>query len=130
MGTKIRLLISILGLCLGSCGLDRADWAGSIPEARRAQAEVGKEPRVLKGDKVWVYKYDGTLQCEMGDEISLATMKRELQGIEVYREEKRSDGQMRIQMCGSPTGRANLYEIAETDVEKAKEKGFEPWPFN
>ena len=80
--------------------------------------------------KVRIYKPDGSLQCEMGKKVSLETMEKELKGITVYGKSNRNDGLMRIQVCGAPTGNANVYEINRSDLEKALKKGFKEWTFD
>lgn len=79
--------------------------------------------------KVKVYRYDGTLQCGMGSRISIEEMQKELKDIPVFSTAHLNDGLMRIQLCGSPTGDANVYEIEETNLEKAKALGFREWTF-
>lgn len=80
-------------------------------------------------DTVKVYKYDGSLQCGMGKAIAIAEMQKELQGIIVYSNENKSDGLMRTQVCGSPTGKANVYEIDRSQLTEAKKRGFKEWTF-
>lgn len=80
--------------------------------------------------KVRVYKPDGSLQCEMGKKTSVETMEKELKGIQVFSRSNRNDGLMRIQVCGAPTGNANVYEISRNDLEKALKKGFKEWTFD
>lgn len=77
---------------------------------------------------VWVQKPDGGAQCEPGTGRSLEEAAKELAqaGIRVLNSRKGSDGQMRIQLCGSPTGTQNTFEIPAVDVEKAKALGFAP----
>jgi len=65
----------------------------------------------------------------MGHVISLEEMRKELDGIRIYDEEKKSDGLMRAAVCGSPTGQANVYKIEKKDMEKAEENGFKLWTF-
>ncbi|MCC2678877.1 MAG: hypothetical protein K0R29_1453 [Pseudobdellovibrio sp.] len=77
--------------------------------------------------RVFVYKLDGSLQCEQGGKVSLDTMKKELDGIEVFSSENKHDGMMRIQVCGAPTGFSNVYEIDQKDLEKALKLGFKKW---
>ena len=74
---------------------------------------------------VWVYKLDGTLQCDLGNEIPLKEMQKELEnlGAEVLSSEKRISCDLFSQACGSPTGRVNAYEISHTDWEEIK-RGF------
>ncbi|MCB0411947.1 MAG: hypothetical protein KDD22_05435, partial [Bdellovibrionales bacterium] len=75
-------------------------------------------------DRVFVFKYDGSLQCNQGNPLTPQKMREELGQIKVYSMEKRHDGQMHIQVCGASTGEANVYEIAKADLEKALKKGF------
>ena len=86
------------------------------------------EPNAL--GKIKVYKADGSLQCGMGKGVSVSEMAKELAGIKIYTSENKSDGMMRIQVCGSPTGQCNVYEIDRADLEKALAKGFREWTFD
>ena len=81
-------------------------------------------------NNVFVYKYDGSLQCGRGQAIPLNKMKEQLKGIEVFSGLNKSDGLMRAQACGINTGRANVYEISRKDLMKAKELDFKLWTFN
>ena len=38
-----------------------------------------------------------------------------------------NDGKMRIQMCGSPTGNVNVYEIDKANLSQALGYGFTEW---
>ena len=78
-------------------------------------------------DHVKVYKADGTLQCGQGKKISISDMQKDLKDIKVYSSENKNDGMMRIQLCGSPTGNANVYEIDRKDLEAALKLGFKEW---
>lgn len=78
---------------------------------------------------VRVYRYDGTLQCGMGKRIPIEDMQKDLKDIPVISANHLNDGLMRIQLCGSPTGDANVYEIEEAHLEKAKSFGFREWTF-
>lgn len=78
---------------------------------------------------ILVYKYDGTKQCNEGQEISLDAMSRQLRDIKIISMSKKHDGMMRIQVCGAPTGHANVYEISDKDLPKAKSYGFQVWKF-
>lgn len=82
-----------------------------------------------KQAKVWVYKYDGSLQCGGGEIRSLGDMEKELSGIKVFASEKRSDSLLRTQVCGSFAGIANRYQIYSTDLPKAEKAGFKLWQF-
>lgn len=65
---------------------------------------------------VWVYKFDGTVQCEPEAlEITLEAMRAEL----VLRVgasnivNMKKDQRPMIQLCGMPTGALNCYELTE-----------------
>ena len=77
--------------------------------------------------RVFVYKNDGSVQCETTGKISVDTMKKELGGIEVFSSASKHDGMMRIQVCGAPTGFCNVYEIDEKDLDAALKAGFKKW---
>ena len=72
-----------------------------------------------------VYKYDKSLQCEPGG-ISVTEMQKSLEeaGIKVKCAKKSEDGLMRIQSCGSPTGKINVYEIPEAKLSIAESLKF------
>lgn len=74
--------------------------------------------------RVRVYKPDGSRQCETSKGQAVDIMERELAGIRVYSREKRKDGLMHIQVCGSPTGMVNLFEIDFGNLKQAEERGF------
>ena len=74
--------------------------------------------------RVRVYKPDGSRQCESSKGQAVDIMERELAGIRVYSREKRKDGLMHIQVCGSPTGMVNLFEIDFGNLKQAEERGF------
>jgi hypothetical protein len=83
----------------------------------------------LNSDRVLVYKYDGSLQCGMGKAVSLDAMAKELSGIPIHSSVKKKDGLMHIQVCGSITGTANVYEIPAANLKQAEGKGFKKWSF-
>lgn len=65
---------------------------------------------------IWVYKADGTLQCQGNEgEISLQEMRKELAALVgqdgVLGEEKRQLPLLHPHLCGTPTGQVNAYEI-------------------
>lgn len=78
---------------------------------------------------ILVYKYDGTKQCGEGQEVTLDAMSRQLRDIKITSMSKKHDGMMRIQVCGAPTGHANVFEISDIDIQKAKTYGFQLWKF-
>ena len=80
-------------------------------------------------ERVLIYKYDGSLQCGMGKAIPLETMAKELSGIQIFSSVKKRDGLMHIQVCGSITGMANVFEIPTKNLKQAEAKGFKKWSF-
>lgn len=121
----ILILFSLTACSHGNCRSQKAP-----AETASAQSALADEPS-LKGssnvDRVKVFKPDGTLQCKQGKLIPLGEMQKELTGIQIYSAENKNDGMMRIQVCGSPTGNSNVYEISRADLEKALSKGFKEW---
>jgi hypothetical protein len=77
---------------------------------------------------VEVFRPDGSLQCEPGTAIALATMALELTdaGIAVLDSHKGDDGMMRPAVCGAPTGAINVYRIDAADLAGAEGLGFHP----
>ena len=106
-------------------------------ETERVKAETAVNPALQETsqkastalDRVKVYKYDGTLQCSQGAKIPLDQMQKELKNITVHSSENKNDGLMHIQVCASPTGMANVYEIDKTQLAAAKKLGFKEWIF-
>jgi hypothetical protein len=76
------------------------------------------------GDRVFVYKPDGSLQCGMAKGTVPEEMEKELSGIQVFSRSNRPDGKMHIQVCGSPTGRVNVYEIPSSSFKEVEKRGF------
>jgi len=98
------------------------------PKKDQALTDTSEKTSVL-GQKIRVYKYDGSKQCGIGKSMPLEDMQKELGSIKVYSSANKNDGQMRVQLCGSPTGNANVYEIEKSDLEKAQKSGFKEWIF-
>ncbi len=128
--TKKNFYLIIITLFLVSCSTSQCYRKDKVP-AMPNNSNVDKNLKINKGiDKpktVFVFKYDGSLQCGQGQAIPIAEMAKQLDGIKIYSQVNRGDGLMHIQVCGSTTGQANVYEIAETDLDKAIKKGFKPW---
>ncbi len=83
-----------------------------------------------KLDRVKVYKPDGSLQCGQGKAVPVPEMQKELKDFKVYSSYNKNDGMMRIQVCGSPTGNANIYEIDRSKLEAAVKLGFKEWTYD
>ena len=71
-------------------------------------------------DTVRVFRYDGSLQCGMGQAVSLDEMAKELTAVNigVLSGEKKVVPGFIITLCGAPTGIANVYEIAKGDLPR------------
>jgi len=112
----------VSGLFLASCnagtssGVDERFKSSLVAKGERDKLAASEGPSVR------VFKYDGSLQCGMGHAVPLEKMKIELANIVVQSQEKKSDGLMSVQMCGSPTGYANVYQIDSNELEKSKRK--------
>lgn len=116
----------ILGGCsTGNCRSQKE--AQAKEQAPQAQVEMKSEAPI--SERVQVYKYDGSLQCGMGKAVSVTDMQKDLKEIKVYASVNKTDGLMRIQQCGTPTGTANVYEIEKKDLEAAKKLGFKLWTY-
>lgn len=78
----------------------------------------------IRPKTVFVEKSDDSKQCDATSGINLTDMQKQLTDMVVYSSTKKSDGLMHITLCGSTTGMLNVYEIAPSDLEKAKMLGF------
>jgi len=83
----------------------------------------GKQRPADKG-LVWVAQGDGSLQCEPDSGVSLAQGASELEGlgVQVFEKKKTTDGKMRMQLCGAPTGQLNAYLVSAVDFEKVQKQ--------
>ncbi len=125
---KILLIIMLSGFIFScsttTCANDRKfNAAKNLDEA----GKMTLDKKTVNTNKVKVSKPDGTLQCNQGKLISLSEMQKELKDITVFSAVSQHDGMMRIQVCGAATGQYNVYEILETDLDKAKSFGFQIW---
>ena len=79
---------------------------------------------------LFVYKPDGTIQCDKSQGVALDFMEQELRSadIKVFSSRKGYDGREGIAVCGAPTGQINVYEIAFSDVSEALGLGFKQLP--
>jgi hypothetical protein len=57
-------------------------------------------------------------------------MAKQLKNIKILTQEKKNDGMMRIQMCGAPSGVANVFEIEQKNLKKAIKMGFREWKYS
>jgi hypothetical protein len=100
----------------------------AMPVAPAAPEVAGHD--MADDKRVLVYKSDGSLQCQQGGAKALDDMAKELKGIKILSSLNKSDGRMHVQVCGTPTGKVNVYEIFEKDLAKAQKKGFKLWNFD
>jgi len=91
----------------------------------------------FSADTVQVFRYDGSLQCGMGQAVPLDEMAKELTAanIRVLSSEKRVVPGFIIALCGAPTGIANVYEIAKDDLpripaDRQGVKRFHAWVYD
>ncbi len=116
---KIKLMLTLVLLVVGC----------SSTHCRLKEFEALDTQKEKKAKTVRVYRYDGTLQCGMGKRIPIEEMQKDLKEVPIVSSSHLNDGLMRIQLCGSPTGDANVYEIDEAHLAKAKSLGFREWTF-
>lgn len=131
MGIRTFIFSATLTCFLGACAQGHCRHPAEHPPEEQSAAggdSQGKAPTANSGT-VFVYKYDGSLQCKMGKAMSVETMSKELQGLTILSSTKKPDGLMHIQVCGSITGMANVYEIPADQLKKAEARGFKKWSF-
>lgn len=100
-----------------------ADWSAFL--AKHPDAG-GYGLWVFDETNVPVYKYDGTLQCGMGQEIPLEEMEKELRtaGIDVISSRKGTDGLVHIGVCGASTGTINVFVIDSGLLSTVRRLGY------
>jgi hypothetical protein len=76
---------------------------------------------------VWVQQPDGGKSCEInsGDSLTKGAASLKKAQITILDSHKGNDGKMHAQMCGLPSGTANVYQIRKADLPKAMTLGFE-----
>jgi len=129
------LTMILLGCATGKCVNANAAAAASAGATTAAATATttgsgGAMKPESKLDRVKVYKPDGSLQCGQGKAVPLADMQKDLKEIKVYSSFNKNDGMMRIQVCGSPTGNSNVYEIDRKNLEAAVKLGFREWTYD
>lgn len=118
----------MLGCVDGPCRkLKNPELAPGMPAAPSASNSSKNSPPAVReaaDGRVFVARPDGSLQCGMEKGLELVEMERDLRGIKVYSSMKKPDGKMHIQVCGSPTGILNVYEIPASSLSDAEKNGF------
>ena len=119
------VLIFLTAACAnGPCRQLREPQLAAQQSPATAAVEAPAGTALAKAGNVFVYKADGSLQCEKKLGITPQEMEKELKGIPVSSRTNRPDGMMHIQSCGSPSGRVNVYEIPATSLKEAEKRGF------
>ncbi|UYL08166.1 hypothetical protein B9G69_014030 [Bdellovibrio sp. SKB1291214] len=112
-------------LILAACS--HGDCRGEKKKNSQADGGAAVTSTTNTSDRVKVFKPDGSLQCGQGKRIPLPDMQKDLGSIQVFSSKNANDGMMRIQLCGSPTGNCNVYEIDRKDLAAAQKAGFKEW---
>lgn len=119
------IVASFIGCTTGNCRSQQIKVEQAGPELPPKDNKLIPEPGSV--ERVRVFKSNGSLQCGQGKSIDLGTMAKDLKDIHVYKSSMENDGKMRIQMCGSPTGNVNVYEIDKANLTQALGYGFTEW---
>jgi hypothetical protein len=135
----ILVCLTVVGCADGPCRQlrkpDLADQAVALPAGKPDGKQTGQsgvstqEKNLLSqgtfNSTLLVYKPDGSLQCGVAKGMGYDEMeKKDLGGIKVFSRDKRSDGLMHIQVCGSPTGMINVFEVSLGQWPDAEKRGF------
>lgn len=118
-------------LVLVACGTgncrQQAEAKNQSNSATVSEIQAATSKSAAVSDRVKVFKYDGSKQCGQGKQISIEAMQKDLGKIRVYSSANKMDGLMHMQVCGSNTGKANVYEIDRSSLTEAISKGFQEW---
>ncbi|MCS6838564.1 MAG: hypothetical protein NZ480_06920 [Bdellovibrionaceae bacterium] len=134
---KILFGIMLMSCSSGPCHREISNEqssAGPINKKILQVRESAGEPMDQKVTheiyRVYVYKSDGTIQCEPSIKaIPLVTIKKELEDakIQVFEATHMDSGMMMITLCGAPTTKIYRFQIPKSDLEKAIKLGFKEW---
>ncbi len=115
--SALACIFLIAGCASGQCKRD------GTPVVADEEAKTISEQE-LANEIIVIGKSDQSLQCGYNIGMTITQMAQELEGIQILRTEKRHDGLMRLQSCGSPTGMMNVYFIYRKDVKKSVRLGY------
>lgn len=95
-------------------------------ESAKQEEPALSSERQERQDAVWITKADGSKSCEKDSGQSTEQGGEELKKaqVKILESKKGSDGKMRVQMCGVPSGSVNAYKILKADLPKAIALGF------
>jgi hypothetical protein len=113
----LACIFIFVGCATGQCKRD------GTPVVADEEAKTISEQE-LANEIIVIGKSDQSLQCGYNIGMPITQMAQELEGIQILRTEKRHDGLMRLQSCGSPTGMMNVYFIYRKDVKKSVRLGY------
>ncbi|MCB0391292.1 MAG: hypothetical protein KDD58_08375 [Bdellovibrionales bacterium] len=133
MGQSSLVILITVFLFLTACAQGhcrRIERQNTLQEEQKSQLPKNTRQMKVYKRRVLVYKYDESKQCQAWASIDLDQMVKELGDIKILSQQKKHDGYSRIQVCGSSTGIANVYQIYEDDLEQALKKGFKLWKFD
>lgn len=116
-----------VGCTSGNCRSQQETPEALAKAPKLSMEELTHMKETSKGQRVHVYKPDGSLQCNQGRKITPEEMEKELAGVRIYSKLNKNDGKMRIQLCGSPTGNCNIFEIDRENLDQALKLGFKEW---
>jgi len=120
----VKFLVFVLGVALVGCASGHCRGSDSVAEASKLKWNDEAAMKKKRAERVFVFRPDGSLQCGMGQALKPDVMATQLKDIQIFSMDNRNDGLMRMQVCGSPTGRINVYEISALDLEKATKADF------
>lgn len=115
--SALACIFLLMGCASGQCKRDGTPVVADEGAKTISEQELANEIIVIG-------KSDQSLQCGYNIGMSIIQMAQELEGIQILRTEKRHDGLMRLQSCGSPTGMMNVYFIYRKDVKKSVRLGY------
>tara|TARA_B100001248_G_scaffold262269_1_gene257107 strand:- start:2930 stop:3337 length:408 start_codon:yes stop_codon:yes gene_type:complete len=128
------LRIFLISLLLVACSSGRCrqkktnkdfvQQTANLPEFQKKQPK-----KITYADLqiVQIYAPDGSKQCEADTQIPVENFKQKLEkaDVKVIKVSHKSDGMIRIQTCGTPTGMIYVFDIQKIDLQKALELGFQ-----
>lgn len=127
MYKMIFTLLSTLSLIAFADGCADGNCREVRDKEAKASGVVTTDAKNDLSEHVRVYKYDGSKQCGQGTATPIVDMQKDLVGIKVYSAINKMDHLMHPMVCGSATGKANVYEISTQDLSSAKKAGFKEW---
>ncbi len=123
----IHLLMSLFFISCANMNCHQVEKQNKKEKTMNENAQVQDQKDFKEGslpEQIWIYKSDGTRQCQDDPAITFEAMEAELESVKVYSKENKSDGQMRIQRCGALTGKANFFKIDRDQLSKVLKKGY------